>query len=159
MTLLLFKCRWRHCWRAATCGQLTKNIYQLDTFIINRFNNSSLRYTFWCQQPNPKTNGSKLKTWRTLCNFFLEHPVQLRACLRQNLKHRVATAGSPLGPNSNFPHRSPSCFSFSISPRRKPYRQAINDAFGPSLWFVCRQMNFAFMGPRCGTVCHQEINS
>jgi len=20
--ILLFKCRWRHCWRAATCGQL-----------------------------------------------------------------------------------------------------------------------------------------
>jgi len=74
VTFLLFKCRWRQCWRAATSGQLTKNIYQLDKYFC-RLVNSSLCCTFWCKHRNSRTNGSELITWQTLWNFFLEHPV------------------------------------------------------------------------------------
>jgi len=49
------------------------NIYQLDNISYPSVN-SSLCCTFWRKHCNPKTNGSKLIIWQTLCNFFLEHP-------------------------------------------------------------------------------------
>jgi len=76
--ILLFKCRWRHCWRAATCSQLTKNIYQLDKYFYWSVNISPC-CAFWCKHRNPKTNSSKLITCKLCAIFFLEHPVY-RAC-------------------------------------------------------------------------------
>jgi len=46
-----------------------------DINIFYQLVNSSLCCTFLCKHHNPKSNGSVLITWQTLCSFFLEHPV------------------------------------------------------------------------------------
>jgi len=60
-------------WRGnvATSGQLTKNIYQTNIFI------DCLIAVSAAYVDATPTNDSKLIIWRTLCSFFLEHPVHL----------------------------------------------------------------------------------
>jgi len=76
LDVFIVKCKCCHCWHAATSRQLTKNIYHPQIYFY-RLINSSLCCTFWCKHHNPKTNGSILITWQTLCNFFLEHSVRV----------------------------------------------------------------------------------
>jgi len=88
LALLLFKCRWRHCWHADTCGQLTKNIYQLDKYFY-RLVNSCLCCAFLCQHRNPKKNGSKLITCGKLCAIFSGTPC-ITHCDSSPHKHSIS---------------------------------------------------------------------
>jgi len=62
LTFLLFKRRWRHCWHAATSGQLTKNMYQVHKYIYWS-DNSSLNL----MQP-PQVSDKQFKT-NYMANF------------------------------------------------------------------------------------------